>query len=93
MMTREFGDGGWGASCGNNPPPLHVHDDNPQANWYPYQRPYFRPTPPGPVMVRIPIVAPFGDDPTDTSQQTPGMHRIPSPGMIARLNLRAAVGA
>lgn len=90
MMTRDLGDGGWGASCPGNPPPLHVHDDNPQANWYPLARPYLRPTPPGPTMVRIPIVAPFGDEPDNPANQT--LPRVPSPGMIARLNFRTAVG-
>jgi hypothetical protein len=91
MMTRDLGDGGWGAACAGMPPPLHVTDDNPQARWYPLARPYLRPTPPGPFMVRIPIVAPFGDDPTNPHAQTPGMARIACPGMIARLNFGLAV--
>jgi hypothetical protein len=93
MMTRDLGDGGWAAGCAGNPPPLHVYDtESRAANWYPCRRPYFRPTPPGPTMVRIPVVAPFGDDPTDPRSQTPGMERIPSTGMIARLNFKAVMG-
>lgn len=83
MITRSF-PADWAAGCAGAPPPLHVVDDNPQANWYPLQRPYLMLTPPGPQLVAQPIAAPFGDDPTDASQQT--VLRVHSPGMVARLN-------
>jgi hypothetical protein len=83
MITRGF-PADWQAGCAGAPPPLHVVDDNPQANWYPLPRPWLMGTPPGPQAVMVPIAAPFGDDPTDASQQTVLRHA--SPGMVARLN-------
>ncbi len=84
MITRSFG-GDYRAGCSGAPPPLHVVADNPEGNWYPVARPYFRPQPPGPVMIYAPVVAPFGDDPTDPSAQT--IPRIPTTGMVARFNV------
>lgn len=67
------------------PPPIHVYDPEAEAAaWHPLTRPVLRPTPPGPEMIRIPIAAPFGDDPTDPAAQT--IPRIPTHGMIGRLN-------
>jgi hypothetical protein len=83
MITRDF-NADWKAGCAGAPPPLHVTDDNPQANWWPAERPYLMLTPPGPQLVTIAQPNPFGDDPTDTSQQTVLRHH--SPGMVARLN-------
>lgn len=83
MITREFGHGGWAAGCAGAPPPLDVYDtDSEYANWHPLARPQLHPTPPGPVMVTIPIAAPFGDDPTDRLAQTEP--RQPTAGMIGR---------
>jgi hypothetical protein len=85
MITREFGDGGWTAGCKDAPPPLHVYDHtNPAANWYPLPRIVLRPQHPGPVMIHIPVVAPYGDDPLDPTAQT--VRRVPSHGMVGRLN-------
>lgn len=84
MITRQFGDGGWRAGCANAPPPLHVVDDNGQ-NWCPLPRVVLRPTPPGPTMIYVPVVAPFGDDPTDPAAQTE--LRIGTGGMIGRFNI------
>lgn len=84
MITRPFYDAyqvaGW-----LNPPPLMTY--NPAAiaaAWHPLQRPYLRPTPPGPTAIYIPVAAPFGDDPTDPSMQT--VPRQATAGMIGRLN-------
>jgi len=87
MITREFGDGGYAAGCANAPPPLHVYDtESERANWYPYERPYFRAVNPGPVAVLIPQPAgnALGDDPTDPSAQT--YRRYTTTGMIGRLH-------
>lgn len=86
MMMRPLGHGGYAAGCQNNPPPLHVYDtDSEAANWHPLPRPFLRPTPPGPTMVRQPLAAPFGDDPIDKANQT--MPRVLTNGMVARLNV------
>lgn len=85
MITRHFGDGGWSAGCEGNPPPLHVYDHESElANWHPYVRPVLHPTPPGPQMIRIPIAAPFGDDPTDPTMQS--KPRLRTTGMVGRLH-------
>jgi len=86
MITREFGGGGWKAGCEGAPPPLHVAPDNPQAAWYPLPRIILAPQPPGPVMIHIPVVAPFGDDPLDPAAQTEP--RVATSGMISYLNAR-----
>lgn len=87
MITRDIGDGGWQAACAGTPPPLHAHrHDNPAACWYPLPRIVLAPQPPGPVMIRIPVVAPFGDDPTDPAAQT--VPRFGTSGMIGWLNPR-----
>lgn len=90
MITREFGDGGYCAAGAGNPPPLHVRDtESMAANWHPLPRPYLQPTPPGPVMVRIPHLPAdeLGEDPTDPAR----CHgpRIPTAGMASRFNLVA----
>lgn len=85
MITREFDGHAWKAACATAPPPLNVHnDENPAANWFPAQRPALATHPAGPTMVRIPIAAPFGDDPLDPANQT--VPRLPCAGMIGRLN-------
>lgn len=87
MFTRALGDGGWAAGYAGAPPPLHVYDTESQAaNWHPLQRPYLRPTPPGPTMVLIPQPggAALGDDPTDPTAQTRPRYRCA--GMIGWLN-------
>ena len=67
---------------------MHVYDhESEAAAWHPLPRPYLRDQPAGPVMVRIPIVAPFGDDPTNPAEQTEP--RLPTGGMIGRLNAGA----
>lgn len=83
MIDREFS-GDWSAGCPGAPPPLHVSPDNPQAAWYPVPRMVLRPQPPGPYLVCIPVIAPFGDDPLDPAAQT--AKRIPTNGMIGWLN-------
>lgn len=86
MITRKFGDGGWAPSCQYAPPPLHVYDtESEQARWFPLARPFLRATPPGPTVIRQPIAAPWGDDPTNPGQQT--LPRFGTVGMVARLNL------
>ena len=85
MITREFGDGGWSPSCAGAPPPLHVRThDCAEANWFPLPRLILAPQHPGPVMIHIPVVAPYGDDPLDPTAQT--VRRIPTNGMIGWLN-------
>jgi hypothetical protein len=83
MITRNFSQG-YKAGCAGAPPPLHIVDDNAQSNWYPVGRETYLPHPGGPQLVTIPIVAPFGDDPTDPSQQTE--FRYQTAGMVGRLN-------
>lgn len=83
MMTRPL-DADYRAGCAGAPPPLHVTDDHPGANWYPLARPALIPQPTGPIMVMIPSPAPFGDDPLDPSAQT--VRRYATMGMIGRLN-------
>ena len=88
MITREFGD----YECypvENAPPPLHVA--GPPDAWYPVERMVLRPQPPGPIMVTIPISAPFGDDPTDPNNQTEP--RIATAGMVGFLNARPSAGS
>lgn len=86
MITRKMGHGGYAAACGGNPPPLHVYDtESEAANWHPLARPFLRATPPGPVMVKQPLAAPYGDDPVDKGNQT--MPRVLTNGMVARLNV------
>lgn len=89
MITRDFS-GDWKAGCAASPPPLHVTPDNPQASWYPVPRMMLRPQPPGPELIRIPVVAPFGDDPLDVTAQT--IPRISTGGMIGWLNARPGSG-
>lgn len=89
VITRDDFHGDWAAGCGGAPPPLHVHADNPAANWYPAPRPALLPQPPGPQMVHIPIAAPFGDDPLDATAQT--VPRFHTGGMVGRLNHPEAV--
>lgn len=86
-FTRELGDGGWKAACEGAPPPLHVYDtEHEAANWFPLPRPVLVPQHPGPVMVHIPVPAPFGDDPLDPTAQTEP--RVATGGMVGRLNGR-----
>ena len=90
MLTRDFGDGGWKAAGRHNPPPLHVRDtESAAANWYPLRRPALAPTPPGPVLVRIPALPPdeLGEDPTDAARCHTA--RQPTAGMQGRLNIYA----
>ena len=90
MITRGFGHGGYAAACAGNPPPLHVYDtESEAANWHPLPRPFLRATPPGPQMIRIPVPAPYGDDPVDKANQT--MPRVKTNGMVARLNMGVTV--
>jgi hypothetical protein len=84
LIEKDLDTGTWRASCAGAPPPLHVTPDHYQAQWVPLARPQLRPTPPGPEMVYIDRVAPFGDDPTDPTQQT--VPRYATAGMIGRLN-------
>lgn len=89
MITRDFGDGGWACGPAGNPPPLHVYDtESEAANWHPYERPFIRPTVPGPTMVSIPSPQgnELGDDPTDPTRQT--VRRIPTTGMVGRLHMQ-----
>jgi len=90
VLTRDFGDGGWKAAGAGNPPPLHVRDtESAAANWYPLPRVFLRPQPPGPTMVLIPGLPPdeLGEDPTDPARCHTA--RLPSAGMIGRLNIHA----
>lgn len=82
MITRDFDDGGWAATCEGAPPPLDTASDNPQAQWFPLPRPRLFPTPAGPVGVLAPPGPPVGDDPTDPGAQT--RRRLPTFGMIGR---------
>lgn len=85
MLSREFGAGA--AESAGAPPPLHVYDpDCIAANWHPVERPYIRPTPPGPTLVRIPVPAgaELGDDPTNPAAQT--RPRARTLGMIGWLD-------
>ena len=89
MISRDF-QSSWRAGCAGAPPPLDVVDDNPQSRWYPLPRPFLMATPPGPVMVTIPVIAPVGDDPTDPGNQTE--RRIPTFGMIGRVDVLGRLG-
>jgi len=84
VITRDF-QADWRAGCAGAPPPLHVVDDNPAAN-YPGTgaRPPLAPHPPGPVWIHIPSGSPVGDDPLDPSAQTE--RRYPTLGMMGRFN-------
>lgn len=83
-LTRDFGNGGWSAGCEGAPPPLHVYDhESEAAAWAPLPRPRIFPQHGGPQLIRIPVVAPYGDDPLDRSMQT--LPRRQSTGMLSRL--------
>jgi hypothetical protein len=89
-IRRPLNDAGYAAGCQYNPPPLHVYDTQSEAaNWHPLPRPFLRGTPPGPFMVRIPLAAPWGDDPVDPANQT--MPRVKTNGMVGRLNFGVTV--
>ncbi len=91
MITRDFRNGGYSAGCSGAPPPLHVYDhESEYANWHPLERIEIRPQPDGPEMIRIPVVAPWGDDPTNPAHQTEP--RASMPGMISYLNHGASGG-
>ena len=67
------------------PPPLHVYDAECEAAaWHPLPRVVLRPTTPGPEMIKIPIAAPFGEDPLDPAGQTRPRWR--TTGMIGRFH-------
>jgi hypothetical protein len=92
VISRDFGNSGWASAGSGMPPPLHIYDtDSQAANWHPLPRIVFRPTPPGPVMVRIPVPAGagLGDDPTDPTAQT--RPRRQTNGMIGWLNEKGAM--
>ncbi len=92
MISREFGNGGWKATCANNPPPLHVSDtESAAAQWWPLPRPALFPQHGGPHMVTIPAPGGFaGDDPTDPTAQT--IPRVPTIGMVGRLHVTGNAG-
>ena len=90
VLTRDVDDSTYRAAGAGNPPPLHVQDvTTGQANWYPYERPYIHPSDPGPMIVQIPTLPAdeFGEDPTDPSRCH--QPRIPTGGLVARLDLHA----
>lgn len=83
MLTRDMARGWIYEALA--PPPLHVYDPAAEhAAWHPLQRLVIRPTPPGPVMIHIPVAAPFGEDPSDPNMQT--VPRVATAGMVGRLN-------
>jgi hypothetical protein len=85
MLTREIGTGGYSAGCQGAPPPLHVHPDNAGAAWYPAVRPDLPASAPHLYWIEIPVVAPFGDDPTDPS--TWARPHAQTYGMMPRFNV------
>lgn len=89
MITRDLGTAPWKATCAGAPPGLDVTSDNPDAAWYPLPRIVLFPQPPGPQTIKIPVVAPLGDDPTNPAQQTEQRHH--SPGMIPWLDAAPVV--
>jgi hypothetical protein len=89
MITRNLGTAPWKAACAGAPPPLDVTSDNSDAAWYPLPRMVLFPQPPGPQTIKIPIVAPLGDDPTNRAQQTEQRHH--SYGMIPWLDASAHI--
>ena len=88
-MTKDVEGATYRAAGANNPPPLHVRSVAPDGNWYPTPRPYTHPTDAGPLMVNIPGLPAdaYGEDPTDPARCHQA--RIPTPGLVARLDWRA----
>lgn len=88
-MTRDVVNSTYRAVSPNNPPPLHVRSDQAQGAWFPYRRPFMMPDSPGPLMVGIPGLPAdeYGEDPTDPARcHSP---RIPTMGLVARLDVLA----
>jgi len=83
VITRDF-QADWRAGCAGAPPPLHVVDDNPAANYSGGARPPLAPHPPGPTWIHIPSGSPVGDDPLDPTAQTE--RRYATFGMMGRFN-------
>lgn len=85
MITRDIESTHYTAGCKGAPPPLHVTPAHGGQAWWPVERPRFRNQPPGPELIHAPVVAPFGDDPTDPAAQT--FPRRPTSGMLSRFNV------
>lgn len=89
-MTRDITGPDYHLADRQGPPPLHVADSHrADANWFPYVRPRLSPAHPGPLMVLIPHLPAdeYGEDPTDPARCHQA--RIPTGGLVARLDLRA----